>query len=147
MALGRHLAPVAWILQLAACASALFCALIGYQLGAVLSFALLVLSVGDTVGVNGWASRLLKAPILQWLGAKSYSLYLSHVVVLTVMIAMIGKVGAIAGIDLLRLWPVLPVSVLIFSLLIASLSSEFIERPALNWLRSWRAAQRPVDVT
>lgn len=143
-ALRSRLVTIVPNLQLFACATTVLAVLFGLEVAAVLCFAVLVLSMADTMNVDGLPSRILKTNLLQWLGDLSYSIYLSHVVVLTVMIWVLGKLNTYLGQYALPQWPTLPVAVLIGSFLAAALSRALIERPSMIWLRSWTGSRSSV---
>jgi peptidoglycan/LPS O-acetylase OafA/YrhL len=90
----------------------------------------LALLAGAFLIVAGAASgvfdRVLLMPLLLWLGRVSYSLYLTHlIVILTAAHAFFGK------------WPieVILAGAFLASLLIADLFYRLIERPAQNWAK------------
>jgi peptidoglycan/LPS O-acetylase OafA/YrhL len=62
-----------------------------------LLFGVLFLGGAFLAGVD-WRNRLLESALPQWLGKVSYSLYLSHCLVLTVAISAFGRWGGVAAI-------------------------------------------------
>ncbi|WP_051077940.1 acyltransferase family protein [Corynebacterium lubricantis] len=88
-------------------------------------------------------TSVLSGPVMQALGKWSYSIFLWHVAVLAVVFPLLG-VPLFSG----YFWPVLALTTLI-SIVVAYLSYEFVERPALRWFRTTKQANtaQPAMVT
>ena len=92
----------------------------------------LLAALAFTVGSVVWAAasgRLpwLRNPVLTWLGAISYPLYLVHENIGWSIQLQLAGLGASPDVSLLL--------VLAFSLVLATLLNRLIEQPALKWIR------------
>jgi peptidoglycan/LPS O-acetylase OafA/YrhL len=77
------------------------------------------------------ALRLLAHPLLLWLGALSYPIYLVHQFMGYAVLAKLGEWGVLA-------WPALLTTIAVV-LGVAQLLHSFVEKPALNTIRAfWR---------
>lgn len=92
-------------------------------------------TVGVLVAAELGSGRVLALPLLQWLGVRSYSLYLWHWPVLVLSEAQIGPMNTTQR-----------TTALLFSILLADLTYRFVEQPfryhpllERDWLASFRA--------
>jgi peptidoglycan/LPS O-acetylase OafA/YrhL len=102
----------------------------GWQAAWPVLCALLILSAADVGGRHG-AHALLSLPPLQWLGERSYGIYLWHwpILVLYMEHAGHGRPTAVDG-----------AAVILAAVVLAALTYRLAERPALDLLRSRRPA-------
>ena len=94
--------------------------------------SVLLATLATTVGALVWAAARghlpwLKNPVLTWLGAISYPLYLVHENVGWSIQLQLARLGASPDVSLLL--------VLTFSLGLATLLNRLVEQPALKWIR------------
>jgi len=83
------------------------------------------------VALSANALRLLVHPLLLWLGALSYPIYLVHQFMGYAVLAKLGEWGVLA-------WPALLTTIAVV-LGVAQLLHSFVEKPALNTIRAfWR---------
>lgn len=90
-------------------------------------FALLIMSLSAD---EGWVARLLKSPVLYWLGVISYALYLIHDLVLRIVFKAIPAAGFH--------YPMLTalIASVVISLALATLSHYGYERPSRKVFRN-----------
>jgi peptidoglycan/LPS O-acetylase OafA/YrhL len=86
---------IVWAGRSAARAAPVMLVLIVISLGAGPPFYLALLIAGALVARSDYRSTLLEGAIPQWLGRISYSLYLSHVLVLTLAVRAFGPWGGV----------------------------------------------------
>jgi peptidoglycan/LPS O-acetylase OafA/YrhL len=105
--------------------------IIGYTWIAAFYTCLLVLVVTQTQGA---LARLFRTGALRWLGEISYGLYLIHIPVLGLFHAVAyGRAPLVTnGREL-----AVTLGALLTSLLLAALSWKFLERPIINWGRTF----------
>jgi peptidoglycan/LPS O-acetylase OafA/YrhL len=102
----------------------------GWQAAWPVLCALLIIVAADAGGRHG-AHRLLSLPVLQWVGQRSYGIYLWHwpILVLYMVHAGQGRPAVAAG-----------TAVIAASVVLAAVTYRLTERPALDLLRSRRPA-------
>lgn len=95
------------------------------------AFVVAAALVVEWSGAKPW--RALDNRALHWIGERSYSIYLLHVLVISEVAARVGA-GSTPGGEMLRLTLVSVPLILVAS----ALSFRFVERPFLALRRSWR---------
>lgn len=116
-----------------------------------LSGALIASLVATLLTTRGSVNSLLRRPVLEWLGARSYSLYMTHAVVIWVFsqyfrVAVKPPETMIAGLMVPQLGlaaaTVVDGIILVLALGIAHLTYVWIEAPARRWSRAMLLTER-----
>jgi peptidoglycan/LPS O-acetylase OafA/YrhL len=99
----------------------------------------LVVALGGSAAV--WLAlrgrlSMLSHPLLVWLGAISYPLYLLHENIGFAIIRQAYEWGASTNVSI--------AAATLAALALAALFARFIEQPAMRWIRGWAARGRPM---
>jgi peptidoglycan/LPS O-acetylase OafA/YrhL len=85
-------------------------------------------------GAGPW--RLLDAKPLHWVGERSYSVYLLHVIAITKLVSTLKLADDVPiGVE----WAIIAVLALVLTLAASAITYRFVERPFLDRRLPWRA--------
>jgi peptidoglycan/LPS O-acetylase OafA/YrhL len=119
---------------------------VGYAVGGTISFA--ALGPGALVAAplvlqwsRGRCWRVLDNPVMQWLGVRSYSIYLVHFAIGVELIPVVDGMGSAWAAFLALMALATPLSIVA-----AALVYRFVERPFLTRRASWKRERPAVPV-